>query len=710
MIKVERARRDSASGIETGLESSGALGLPSLPAVIGFGVLCLLLLAAPFYFSGLWQAEIDALGGGALVPQMEFLSLSVGACFLLALAGLKPAPRSTLARLIAAFLGWCALSIIGSVYLHDSAIELSRLAALAAWFFMAGTLLGSENEPDAAARRLWLLGAIVLGADVVAGIALQNFFFSTDPDFKHNPRQFSTFFNPNLLANYCALALPLTLALLAKARRNRALLLFAALSLPLILSGLVLTSSKGGFLSALVALLVFCVAAWRARKHRIAAILQARRRLFVVPALLLFLLGGVLLQKTLLPRLQAARSGEDNSTMFRAYTWRGTLRMAEARPLLGWGPGSYPTAYPQFAITGYTRTAHQVWLQLAAESGFPAALLLLAACGTGAFYGWRALKNDGDWASGAGAMGTVAAFTTHGCTDSGWSITSIALLLVTALALLDSLNSNRQSPIVNRQSSISYRWVFLAVFFALLTAGTRRMVSGEDVAEKARDLLVKGAPEMALQTAREATEIDRFNARLWHKLGRIEQATGQGASAAHNANVAFFRASELQPTKASHYLHMAQAQQKLGNMQKEAALYATAVALDANDTGTRLARAEYFMSLPDAKSQELAWRDYEYVAALADAPYGKYPAIAEMVNLDFPRAFLKLGERALTAKNKAGAQKYAARGLEFIARWHANEMRNRRIAQGDNGAQFAQETGQVADLETQLNALKEQSK
>src|SRR4051812_24699569 len=122
------ARRDSAFNVEASRESSGALGLPSLPALIGFGALCLLLAAAPFYFSGLWQAEIDMLGGDALMPQMRFLSLTVGACFLLGIAGLNPMPRSALGSLIAAFLTWCVLSIVGSVYKHDSIIELSRLA------------------------------------------------------------------------------------------------------------------------------------------------------------------------------------------------------------------------------------------------------------------------------------------------------------------------------------------------------------------------------------------------------------------------------------------------------------------------------------------------------------------------------------------------------------------------------------------------------
>ncbi len=703
MNKAETARRDPALNLEPNLESSGALDFQSLPAFIGFGALCLLLVAAPFYLSGLWQAEIDALGGDALVPQMSFLSLTVGACFLLALAGLNPAPRSATGWLIIAFLSWCALSLIGSVYKHDSVIELSRLAALAAWFFIARTLLGSENEADDDARRLWLLSAVVLGADIVSGIALQAFLFSDDADLKHNPRQFSTFFNPNLLANYCALALPLGLSLLMKSRRRPALLVFAALSLALIFSGLLLTSSKGGFLSALIALLVFAVAAWRARGNRIAAQLQAHRKLVVIAALFVLVVGGVLLQKTLLPRLQAARGG-DNSTMFRVYTWRGTTEMATARPLLGWGPGSYPSAYPQFAITGYTRTAHQVWLQLSAESGFPAALLLLAACGTSAFYGWRALKTHRDWPVAAGAMGAMGAFIAHGCTDAGWSINSIALLLIVALALLNSLRSSRHSALRAPHSALNYWWLISALFFALLTSGAQRLIKGEDLSAKARDLLTKGAPETALQTAREATEVAPSNARLWHKLGRIEAATWQP----ENGQSAYLRALTLQPTKAIHYFFVAKS---LGTSEKARSYFEQAVNLDPNDTDTRLARAEYLLSLETPEARKIAWQDYEYVAALADAPYGKYPAIAEMVNLDFPRAFLKLGERALAAKNKSQAEKQATRGLEFLAHWHANAARNRRIAQsGDGGAQFADETAQVANLEAQLNTLKEQAK
>ncbi len=650
---------------------------------------------APFYFSTLWQASIDMLGGDALVPQMTFLSATAVACFLMALSGAR-APRTPLSLLVVAFLGWCALSAFGTVYRHDTAIELARVAGLVAWFFLARALLRGESPRDAAARRLCLLGAIILGAGVVCGLALWRFAHDRDP------RQFSTFFNPNLLANYCALSLPLAVAFCIRARRRPVLLVCGALALLIIFGGLAVTSSKGGFLSTLVALLVFALAALGARGRRILETLRVHRKIALVAALIFIIVGGVLFQKTVLPRLRAAGGSELNSTMFRVYTWQGTLRMAQARPLFGWGPGSYPSAYPQFAITGYTRTAHQVWLQLATESGFPAALLLLALCGAGALCGARALRGD-DWPVAAGGVGAVAAFVAHGCTDAGWSVTSIALLLMVTLALLDSLHNKHHSPLTTHHS-LNYPWLAAASFFAILVGAHQRAVRGEDLSEQSRRLLAQGAPEMALEKAREATEADPLSARLWRNLGRVEQALGK--KALDSFNMARLR----QPTKASHEAAQAAELEKYGRRDDARTFYDRAVELDPNDPGIRLARAEFLMVYPE--SRDAAWRDYEHVAALYNAPYGKYPAVAEMVNLDFARAFLKLGERALSRKNKDEAGRLAERGLAVIARWHDvfKEARNRDIAEAGNAEGFAQEAREVEELEAQLNTLKERTR
>ena len=54
---------------------------------------------------------------------------------------------------------------------------------------------------------------------------------------------------------------------------------------------------------------------------------------------------------------------------FRTLTWQGTLDMAQKRPLLGWGAGTFETAFPPHQVAGFTRHAHNSYLQLFAEAG-----------------------------------------------------------------------------------------------------------------------------------------------------------------------------------------------------------------------------------------------------------------------------------------------------------------------------------------------------
>ena len=680
--------------------SLAPLGFLSMLGLLGFSGLCLLLLMAPYSFSGFPAAAVSIEDGAAYVPPMTFIAITVAACLLLALSG-ERAPRSRLFWLVFAFCVWCGLSFFAAVYKHDAALEVARIFACASWFFTARILLHCASEDEARQRRFWLVAAIVGGGVVVCGIALfhpQNGFIK-DPNF----RQFSTFFNPNLLANYCAMTLPFALALLFS-RRGSIVVILSSQAMVLILGGLLSTRSKGGLLALAVAVLVFSIAAFKARGPVIKEALRVRRKVALIGALLVVIAGGTLVQKTVAPRLMAANRSEDNSTQFRLYTWQGTVQMIKARPIVGWGPGSFPSAYPQFAITGFTLTAHQVWLQLASESGILASLLLLVACGAGAIKGWRALPTE-KWPIAAGGLASITAFLVHGLTDAGWSLISIALLLMITLALLDSLSDAENSQVsdANHHSSLNYLWLGAALLFGIFAAGYSRVVEAETLMAQSRESLVKGSAETALQQAQQASEIDPYSARVWQNRGRISQAINQRDT--DSTNGAFEQAAQLQPTKAAHYLASAELLRETSN--DSPALYDRAVALDPNDTSTRLARADFLLSLDEASKQR-GWQDYEYVAALYDAPYGRYPAIAEMVNFDFVKAFVKLAERALQQKDKAKAQELMQKADKILAVWKANAQRNRDIARESGGLQnFERQEDMAQELEAQMNGLKE---
>jgi len=582
--------------LDAPLGSSSGLGFVSQGQTAAFALCCLCALVSPYLFSGFWPVTHE------YGSQSFFSVLAACAALLLALSprdesqpALRNWPLASLCLL--AFFAWCAFSCVASVYWHDTILEIARIGTCGLWFLILRELLRfrapDENTnrvlESSNRRALCVLAAASFGLAIVCALALRNYFETRDP------RQFGTFFNPNLFANAAAMTLPLalsaTLAAWRWTRRERpiwtpiAVALGALFSL-LVVVGLIVTSSKGGFLAALMALVVFAVGLWRAQKGSLRRVGRANRVLVALSLLLVFGAGGALATKTVLPRLAAARGSDDNSTQFRAYTWKSTLQMAQARPLFGWGPGGFAQTHDQFATVGTTKAAHQSWLQIAAENGFPAMILLLAASVLFVLRGWRALKTLA-WPQSLGALGAVVAFAVHGLTDSGWGVTSIAFLLMIAFALLDAAEPNTSTPNTStpntstpntstpsastpsapesnaaalnpaergvalnavqpnapieysklnkpRQetnenavahhsgSRLRWGWLVVVLLASAFSWAAQRAASGEDSRNESDTAQRSGNAILALQNAQDAVGFDPLSSRLWQRLAQAQ--------------------------------------------------------------------------------------------------------------------------------------------------------------------------------------------
>ena len=666
------------------------LGFSSLPGFAAFALFAVVLFAAPYLFSGFWPSSYE------YWPQAMFLALVSCVCVLWALAeesqGSNAAAKSKITVLPALFLACCAISFSGTVYLHDSLLEFSRVLGIIASFYLLRSFLLKSGTFFL--RASCVLGAVLLGGVLVCVPAILDFLQT------RNPRQFATFYNPNLFANYCAMAIPLAASgvlLLRKNARGKAPMIFGVVVLAIIALGLIVTSSKGGFLAALCGSLVFVVALFRAKGERVRRVLRANKTAFAISGLLILAVGGFIFSQTILPRL-SSNIQNDHSTMFRVYTWAGTWRMALDRPLFGWGVGSFPSAYPQFAETGYTRSAHQSWLQIAAECGFPAMLFLLAACVVAFARGWKALHGD-RWPIAAGSLGALVAFCIHGLTDSGWNIISIGVLLMGVLALLETCSFDVQSSKLDvGRSSINWRWLLACLPLALASWISQRAQTGEDLRAESRELMGRGAASSALLKAKEATEADILSARLWTNLAQTQEAVGQVAGTAYT------KAIQLQPTRALNYLNLGQ----YGDAHyfKDVVVYFDqAIKFDPNDTEIRLSRGKWKLE----NKRQSGRKDIEYIAALKDKPYGKYPATPEMVDLNFARAFTMLAQRDISL-DKSAARNWIERGLKVIAEGREWESKRREMEQATQGAVDESREQTMNELETQLKELQEKLK
>jgi putative inorganic carbon (HCO3(-)) transporter len=135
----------------------------------------------------------------------------------------------------------------------------------------------------------------------------------------------------------------------------------------LILHTILLTFSRG----AMVGLLVVFVAA---------ALIVPKRPKQVLAIVALFLITLQLTGKELKQRFDSAFAEEgerDGSAESRLELWKDCLEIASANALFGIGPDNWPRVATTFGWT-QGKQAHSLWMQMAAELGYPGVSLLLA--------------------------------------------------------------------------------------------------------------------------------------------------------------------------------------------------------------------------------------------------------------------------------------------------------------------------------------------
>ncbi len=260
-------------------------------------------------------------------------------------------------------LNW--LSLLTSV---DFTVSLAAVLQLTAGALAVWLVLRAAPQPSTWSFAIY---GLVIGASLVALWGLKEYVITLQSGTFTSWRTFSTFDNPNLLAGFLAVSLLLTCALGLNALRQKSWpgILLLGLTALLQLAILGTTASRGGALALLAGLVAFSFALSWGR--------PAAKRLALGCLIAIVLLSSLILVPPVKAKVSAAFTGRASSTIFRAYTWAGTARIVAARPLLGFGPGTFPITFAQYKLAAYTRMAHQDYLQFAAQAGLPAGLAFL---------------------------------------------------------------------------------------------------------------------------------------------------------------------------------------------------------------------------------------------------------------------------------------------------------------------------------------------
>lgn len=629
---------------------------------------------------------LPLLAGKLWVWQALIVVLVVAAALHVYLLASKASPRAALPGdlidwSLALFIVWSAFSWFVSVYRFASEVYLAKLLACAGLFWLFRYGLRREKLRQAG---LW---ALVAGGALLGVIGLREYVRTVHFLGDTQWRVFGPMFNPNVAAGYLLLTIFPALALLfggpqpteAKplapepvpatkkkqapkkplpspqpveqepAPRYREIAaIFAVL---LMLVTMLLTGSKAALGAFLIGCVAFGLLAFGPdRKGRLARL--------VILGLVVVMLVMASALPPIRTRIVNAFGWQSHSAVFRAYTWQSTLHMIAARPLLGFGAGAYENAFPRYAIAGFTRQAHQAFLQIAAESGLPA-LAFAMLFGVALLWKlWRLTRGDAPALRRlicAAAVAGLVASSLQELVDYAWYAPAVGLSLF-ALAGLGLAGGQEAASARTETAPLKrtgWHWAAVALTAGLLLWSVTCLY-GEIVLARADAQAMAGAYSSAAETYAAATRLNPKQARIWVQLSKVQEAQGSGRedAALQAAIVARQRAVALQPTEPLHHIALARLYEEANRLPEALQEAQRALQLYPNyprglATLARLQQA--------AGQKQQAVQTFQRLQELYRSPVGKYPPVTEMQDTAFAYGWLGMGDHYWSQGQKTRA-------------------------------------------------------
>ena len=364
-----------------------------------------------FTYPWLWCGLVMA--AAALLPTMVSALLALVPCCSILLALVRRRDRSLTFAPMNKYILLFMLAYAGAIFM--SVTPAGSLKPGLLFLLCTAVALVVENSLITRKQAELATGLLVLGAALVALIGVKQYVFGVsgadswvDEDmFGAVTRVYATLQNPNVLAEYLVLVLPLAGALLLTAKTwGKRILWFGCCGL--ITLGLLLTFYRGGWLGALIAGGIF-------------VILLNPRFILLIPVALVVLWFA--LPDTITARFSSIGNMKDSSTSYRVSIWMGTIAMLKDFWLCGIGPGTeaFNLVYPAYSYAAANaQHSHNLFLQLMSDGGILVLVLFLLIIFAFGRQVCAAISKNKDWRTRIfpiAALCGVLGFLAQGMTD-----------------------------------------------------------------------------------------------------------------------------------------------------------------------------------------------------------------------------------------------------------------------------------------------------
>jgi tetratricopeptide (TPR) repeat protein len=320
--------------------------------------------------------------------------------------------------------------------------------------------------------------------------------------------------------------------------------------------GVILTGSRGGYLSVLMSLFVFAALSLRAARAA-GSVLRSRIAAGAVAMIVLAALAVFLvIHKS---DFLSDRTRTVINKNIRLDFWRAALEQWKLNPLVGTGSSTYLFYGRQFrtdAVQMDPVYVHNDYLQLLSEYGLAGlttfllfllfhvrrGLIMARRLGPRRIAATQRLPSN-TLALNLGALGAVGAYGVHSAFDFNLHIPANVLLVAFVFGIL--ANSGVEQ---NSEAGRPHRWellagkALLAALAFTLALQIWRLAPGEFYAEKARTALRDHRPLAGLSFALRGLQFERKNPQLYYYLGRSRVLMGD-MQAAEFAQHSFYEAA-----------------------------------------------------------------------------------------------------------------------------------------------------------------------